>query len=112
MVTYCRQVRYEINGKSYFAIGFRNDAGGYELRSEHFKGGSTPKHITTINNGSNTILVFEGFMDFLFYLTLKENARSTCDTAVLNSVVNRPKALLFLECHAVVHTFLDNDDAG
>lgn len=109
---YCREIRYTINDKSYFAIGFRNDAGGWELRSEHFKGGSTPKHITTLDNGSNTILVFEGFMDFLSYLTLKENAHPTCDTAVLNSVVNLPKALPFLERHAVIHTFLDNDEAG
>lgn len=109
---YCRQVRYEINGKSYFAIGFRNDAGGWELRSEHFKGGSTPKHITTFDNHADTCIAFEGFMDFLSYLTLKENTHPTCDTAVLNSVVNLPKALPFLERHAVIHTFLDNDEAG
>lgn len=109
---YCRQVRYEINGKSYFAIGFRNDAGGWELRSEHFKGGSTPKHITTLDNHTDTCIAFEGFMDFLSYLTLKENVHPTCDTAVLNSVVNVGKAMPFLQRHRAVHIFFDNDEAG
>lgn len=109
---HCREVRYAVGDKTYFAIGFRNDAGGWELRSSKFKGSSTPKNITTIDNGSGTIMVFEGFMDFLSYLSLKGNAHPTCDTAVLNSVVNLPKALPFLERHAVVHTFLDNDEAG
>lgn len=109
---HCREVRYAVGDKIYFAIGFRNDAGGWELRSERFKGSSTPKNITSIDNGSGTIMVFEGFMDFLSYLTLKENAHPTCDVAVLNSVVNLPKALPFLQRHAVIHTFLDNDAAG
>ncbi|WP_418383172.1 toprim domain-containing protein [Alistipes finegoldii] len=110
--TYCREVRYTINGKTYFAIGFCNDAGGWELRSEHFKGGSTPKHITTIDNGSNTILVFEGFMDFLSYLTLKKAEQLRIDAVVLNSVVNVGKAIPFLQRHRAVHTFFDNDEAG
>ena len=68
---FCREVRYEINGRAFFAIGFRNDAGGWELRSARFKGGSSPKHITTIDNRSDTVIAFEGFMDFLAYLSLK-----------------------------------------
>lgn len=110
--TYCRQVRYEINGKSYFAIGFRNDAGGWELRSEHFKGGSTPKYITTIENHADTCIAFEGFMDFLSYLTLKKAERLRIDAVVLNSVVNVGKAMPFLQRHRAVHTFFDNDEAG
>lgn len=109
---YCRQVRYEINGKSYFAIGFRNDAGGWELRSEHFKGGSTPKHITTIDNHADTCIAFEGFMDFLSYLMLKKAEQLRIDAVVLNSVVNVGKAIPFLQRHRAVHTFFDNDEAG
>ncbi|MEQ3090405.1 CHC2 zinc finger domain-containing protein, partial [Alistipes onderdonkii] len=61
---FCREVRYEVNGRAFFAIGFRNDAEGWELRSERFKGGSSPKHITTFDNRSDTVIAFEGFMDF------------------------------------------------
>ena len=68
---FCREVRYEINGRAFFAVGFRNDAGGWELRSARFKGGSSPKHITTLDNGSDMAMAFEGFIDFLSYLSLK-----------------------------------------
>ena len=109
---FCREVRYEVNGRAFFAVGFRNDAGGWELRSERFKGGSSPKHITTIGNRSDTVIAFEGFMDFLAYLSLKHPERLRIDAAVLNSVVNLPKAVPFLSRHPVIHTFFDNDEAG
>ena len=109
---FCREVRYEVNGRAFFAVGFRNDAGGWELRSERFKGGSSPKHITTIDNHSDTVIAFEGFMDFLAYLSLKHPERLRIDAAVLNSVVNLPKAVPFLSRHPVIHTFFDNDEAG
>ena len=109
---FCREVRYEVNGRAFFAVGFRNDAGGWELRSERFKGGSSPKHITTLDNRSDTVIAFEGFMDFLAYLSLKHPERLRIDAAVLNSVVNLPKAVPFLSRHPVIHTFFDNDEAG
>lgn len=109
---YCREVRYEVNGRAFFAVGFRNDAGGWELRSERFKGGSSPKHITTIDNRSDTVIAFEGFMDFLAYLSLKYPERLRIDAAVLNSVVNLPKAVPFISRHPVIRTFFDNDEAG
>lgn len=110
--TYCREVRYTIGGKEYFAIGFRNDAGGWELRNPLFKGSSTPKNITTLDNSSDTAMVFEGFIDFLSYFSLKGNLSPSIDTAVLNSVTNLQKAVPFLARHSVIHAFLDNDDAG
>ena len=109
---YCREVRYQVRSRRFFAIGFRNDCGGWELRSERFKGGSSPKHITTIDNRSDTVIAFEGFMDFLAYLSLKHPERLRIDAAVLNSVVNLPKAIPFLSRHPVIHAFFDNDEAG
>lgn len=106
----CREVHYAVGGRNYFAVGFRNDAGGWELRSERFKGCVSPKHITTINNRSDTVFAFEGFMDFLSYLSMEKQLQT--DAAVLNSVVNLPKAIPFLERHAMIHAFFDNDDAG
>ena len=109
---FCREVHYLVGGHNYFAIGFRNDYGGWELRSERFKGCSTPKHITTIDNGSDKALAFEGFMDLLSYLTIKRNDSPTCNIVVLNSVANIQKAVPFLARHRSIYTFLDNDDAG
>ena len=109
---YCSEVHYSIAGKNFFAIGFPNDTGGWELRNRNFKGSISPKNITTYNNASDTAMVFEGFMDFLSYLSLKENPSPTIDTVVLNSTANLSKAIPFLKFHRTVHGFLDNDDAG
>ena len=106
----CREVHYAVGGRNYFAVGFRNDAGGWELRSERFKGCVSPKHITTIDNRSDTVVAFEGFMDFLSYLSMEKQLQA--DAAVLNSVVNLPKAIPFLDRHAMIHAFFDNDEAG
>lgn len=109
---YCREVRYQVRSRCFFAIGFRNDCGGWELRSERFKGSSSPKQITTIDHQSDKVIVFEGFMDFLACLSMKHPAPLGIDAAVLNSVVNLPKALPFLARHSTIHAFLDNDEAG
>ena len=57
-------------------------------------------------------MVFEGFMDFLSYLSLKAGLSPTIDTVVLNSVTNLQKAVPFLQSHRTIHAFLDNDEAG
>ena len=109
---HCRQVSYRVHEKPYFAIGFQNVSGGWELRSPQFKGSSAPKSITTFDRHGDTALLFEGFFDLLSYLTLQHKATPTADTAVLNSVVNLPRALPFLARHTTIHAFLDNDEAG
>lgn len=50
-------------------------------------------------------------MDFLSYLSLKPAERLCIDAVVLNSVVNLPKAIPFLERHPTIHAFFDNDEA-
>lgn len=109
---YCKEIHYAVNNKEYYAIGFRNDTGGWELRNRNFKGSSTPKNITTISNDNDAVMLFEGFMDFLSYLSLKQNASPTIDSAILNSLANLPKAIPFLQTHQTIHAFLDNDEAG
>ncbi|MEA5081589.1 MAG: toprim domain-containing protein [Dysgonamonadaceae bacterium] len=109
---YCSEIHYSIADKPYFAVGFRNDAGGWELRNRYFKGSTSPKNITTINNNNDAVMLFEGFMDFLSYLSLKQNASPTIDSAILNSIANLPKAIPFLQTHQTIHAFLDNDEAG
>jgi DNA primase len=110
--THCSEIHYLVGDKLYFAVGFRNDAGGWELRNRYFKGSTTPKNITTISNGSDAVMLFEGFIDFLSYLSLKQNASPTIDSAILNSLANLPKAIPFFQTHQTIHAFLDNDEAG
>lgn len=49
---FCKEVIYSSHGKEYFAIGFKNNAGGYELRNSFFNGSSSPKDVTTISNNA------------------------------------------------------------
>ena len=65
-----KEVRFALAGKTCYALGFKNDSGGYELRNKNFKGSGSPKDIRFIENGSNTLAVFEGFFDFLSYRSL------------------------------------------
>ena len=44
----CRELRFMNADKPYFAIGFPNMAGGYEVRNRYFKGCVAPKDITHI----------------------------------------------------------------
>lgn len=108
---HCSEVHYRVVGKSYFAVGFRNDAGGWELRNRYFKG-CTSKAPTTRRGDYPTCLVFEGFMDYLSFLTLKRNPTPPHNIVVLNSVTNLAKALPFIASHERVYTYLDNDEAG
>ena len=108
---HCSEVHYHVAGKSYFAVGFRNDVGGWELRNRYFKC-CTSKAPTTRRGDYPTCLVFEGFMDYLSYLTLKRDPNPLHDAVVLNSVTNLAKALPFIASHERVYTYLDNDEAG
>ena len=105
----CEEVRYRVRGKRYYAIGFRNDAGGLELRNRIFKGCIPPKDISLKRNGSDVCAVFEGFMDCLSAMQIGIIAS---DWLVLNSVSNVEKALKELGIYRRIECYLDNDDAG
>ena len=107
---YCVQVDYELHGKRFYAVGFRNNADGYELRNVFFKGSYPPKHIAHIANGNARCNVFEGFIDFLSAERLGYN--DGLDTIVLNSVSNLQKAIPALGDYTVIQCYLDNDTAG
>ena len=105
----CEEVRYRVRGKRYYAIGFRNDAGGLELRNRIFKGCIPPKDISLKRNGSDVCAVFEGFMDCLSAMQIGTIAS---DWLVLNSVSNVEKAVKVLQGYERIECYLDNDDAG
>lgn len=107
---YCVQVDYQLHGKDYYAIGFENNAHGFELRNPFFKGSYPPKHITHIANGNPRCNVFEGFIDFLSAERLGFN--DGMDSVVLNSVSNVAKAITPLADYTVIQCYLDNDAAG
>ena len=111
---YLRHVRYEVGGREYSAIGFANRAGGYELRDDKtFKGTIAPKDITPIfTDRAEPVCIFEGFMDFLSFLSMKEEVIHHC--LVMNSVSNVARSIRYLHDANVfsIRAFLDNDEAG
>ena len=62
---HCCEIYYQVNGKRYFAIGFKNEKDGYELRNKYFKGCIGTKAITLIKNQKSECYAFEGFLDIL-----------------------------------------------
>jgi len=110
---FCKEVKYELNDKEYFGIGFKNDAGGFELRNPYFKASSSPKDITTFNNGATDVRVFEGFMDFLSFMEIHKNqTQILSDFVILNSVAFFEKARCLMEQHDAIRLYLDRDTTG
>ncbi len=117
----CKELHFIHNGKPYFAIGFPNVAGGYEVRNRFFKGCIAPKDISHIHQQGEPrekCLVFEGMMDYLSFLTLRMRNSPTMpnldrqDYIILNSVSNVSKAIDILHGYGRIHCLLDNDEAG
>ena len=106
----CVEIHYRLHDKNYFAVGFPNESGGYEIRNKFFKGSIPPKAVSLIKNGSMTVNVYEGFIDFLSGLTIGYGR--TEDNLVLNSVANREKAYKHLDGYDLIKCWLDNDKAG
>lgn len=109
---YCAEIYYAINNKNFFAIAFKNNSGGYEIRNKYFKGSFGKKDITTIKNQSDTLVIFEGFIDFLSYSTIYENAKKNEDYLILNSISFIEKASKIGQKYNQVITCLDNDNSG
>ena len=118
---YVQEMYYRVNGKSLFALAFKNNAEGYELRNPGYKGCTSPKDITRIQfagKRNDACFVFEGFMDYLSFLTIrhKNSPAYPCidwqDYIILNSIANVDKALYPLGEYEKIHCLLDNDEAG
>ena len=115
--TVCKELHFDTRGKHYFGIGFPNISGGYEIRNPFFKGCIAPKDISHFyaEEPKKVCLVFEGFMDFLSFMTLRREENDGLkrqDYLVLNSVTNIHKAAKRLSRYDSVQCFLDNDEAG
>ena len=119
---YCEEILYHVDSvpdRQYYAIGFKNNSNGYILRSSISKKCSS-SDITTLDpdgqmsdkvNGDK-VLVFEGFMDFLSWMTDVKQETPQYDCCILNSVTNLNKALPWIMAHRNVAAFMDNDQAG
>ncbi|WP_339656806.1 toprim domain-containing protein [Flavobacterium frigidarium] len=105
------EIHYSINNRNYFALGFLNIKGGYELRSKYAKICLGFKAVSHINQGKDTLRIFEGFFDYLSFIQL-ENSPQTTDYLILNSVGLLEKNFSILDEYGYLELYLDNDPAG
>jgi 5S rRNA maturation endonuclease (ribonuclease M5) len=126
---FCRELHYHTgdNPSEFFALGFKNVEGGYELRSPIFKA-ATGKTISLIkdvqqktsmpNNNKRQIFIFEGFFDMMSlferrkYMFNGNNEIIPTDFLVLNSTSQINKAKTHIDGYTSVYTFMDNDKSG
>lgn len=116
---FCREIHFSLGCRHYYGIGLGNVQGGYEVRNPFFKGTVGQKDVSLIQMGGHNDMctIFEGFMDFLSYMTLCHRSdftpfAETMDFMVLNSVSNIRKAMKWLAPYPTITCCLDNDDAG
>jgi 5S rRNA maturation endonuclease (ribonuclease M5) len=110
-----REVHYELGGRKYFGIGFKNNSNGFEIRNKYSKICLGTKDITLICSGSNPtceIAVFEGFFDYLSFRNLGSQLNVACDCLILNSTAMLFKAEKVLKEYRKILLFLDNDYNG
>ena len=112
---YCKEVHYSISSssKEFYALGWPNDSGGWELRNHFSKVAAAPKDISTLNDLCDcTMLVFEGFFDFLSAAALRWFKPLEMNAVVLNSTAMLDRAIPLLQQATKVICLFDNDDSG
>lgn len=113
---YCQEIYYRTTkGQIFFAVCFKNDSGGFELRNSYDKRSLLTKDITTIDNGNKDVVLLEGFTDWLSYMTLKKNAGKPyldSNYCILNTTANLQKSFTFLQRHNIITNYMDADMSG
>jgi len=123
---YLKEIRYQADGKPFYALAFPSDAGGYELRNgvgvseggQGFKGAHGPKAITTLHADKATpggaVSVFEGFFDFLSALAYYGKTEPDTPIIVMNSTAMHAMSVEAIQRLGAgrVYLYLDHDATG
>lgn len=113
IANFAKEVHWKNKGKSYFAVGFSIESGGWVLRSSIFKGNILGGGISIqILGKPERIKIFEGWFDFLSYIKFSE--ASDFKAIILNSTANLSLCLMLniLQENKNVDLYLDNDATG
>jgi DNA primase len=95
--------------KHFFAAGSQNETGGWEVRNKYFKGCLGHKALTIIEGRKKQLAVFEGYFDYLSWLTEQQKDHTVIIT---NSVALLPQAIGKSKDFTSVHLYFDNDETG
>lgn len=97
--------------RTYELIGFKSDSGGYECRNSWMKICAGAKSHTTIKGNKEKCIIFEGFFDFLSYLTHYRILEPKYTAYVLNGAGQFRALNQFIGSKEVLY-YGDNDAAG
>lgn len=123
---FIKELWFTTNNKQLYAVGFKNNSDGWELRNDFYKGALLKKDISVLPFFSNAesinsnetnhnaargkVAVFEGFTDALSFIEMQKSFQG--DLLILNSTAMLKKALALLDSYSEISLFLDNDKAG
>lgn len=94
----------------FFAAGWQNEQGAWEIRNLNFKGCLGHKAISFIPNSEKKLAVFEGFFNYLSWLT--ENPFAPDSVLVLNSLSLLQVGIRKAQDFRDIALYLDNDPSG
>jgi DNA primase len=110
---FLNEVHYQMNDRNYFGIGFKNDSDGYEIRNAYSKICLGKKDISTIENVSSSLRIFEGFFDFLSFKNVENHLeKEPSDYIILNSVLMINKFKNKIDNYKKIELYFDNDEGG
>ncbi len=103
-------------GSQSFALGFKNDIEGFEIRNKYFKGLIGERSITAIEGQGDhkSVQLIEGFFDFLSLMTIYQKETPISDVIVLNGATMIQAAIDHIKTkdYAHIQTWFDNDKGG
>lgn len=95
---------------NFFAAGWQNEQGAWEVRSLAFKGCLGRKAVSFIPNSETRLAVFEGFFNYLSWLVA--NPFTADSVLVLNSISLLQHGISKAEGFKEISLYLDNDASG
>ena len=95
---------------NYFAAGWLNEKGSWEVRNPNFKGCLGQKAISFIPNSNERLAIFEGYFNYLSWLT--DNPFATESVLVLNSLSLVQTGLEKASGFPENFLFFDHDTSG
>lgn len=113
-----KEIYYSINAtegtiNNYYAIGWQNVSGSWEIRNKFFKACLGKKDLTILDGPEPILNIFEGMFDYQSYL-LYQKEPFTGTTIILNSLSLLKRAISHIQIseYSDLGLYLDNDPAG
>ena len=98
------------NRKDYYAAGWKNEKGAWEVRNKYFKGCLGKKAITFIPGHPKKAIVFEGYLNFLSWKT--ENPEADHSIIILNTIALLEEGIEQAKSFSLLDIYFDRDSSG